>query len=857
GEELESELIKIGAEHSLLKSEMESLAEVVKKAVDAASPLWRDDFHDFLTVQMVRMAPRYYYNSSGMLQQLGTEKAASIVDRFQSTEATRPHAQKVWKDAISGVIGKEAFVAREKVIAEENRNHEEAVQRFLDGFFKENGTRNGESANDITGEVLKAITPDSDSKELSESLQKLAEKAVDAHLQAAREDTAFVLRRTLEDRWTGFASMFPPMEFHQSKIWRDGLKEVLSPGQLTQWNEASETKRKKEEEKFSNILTTMEGRQRSEFEELIDEEMHRVIETTKLEEPQSENLKKAAKVAVDTCLEKWSEAGLNIFRRLPRSSRETVIEANRFHFATTGIEPTELPAWTEALEKTLTPSQQAAWQAEQALWEEEESKRIAEAIENTADSYKPQFEASFDPRIADVIGSLNLEEDRAKAVRTAGEKAIEQSLDNWKKRAREWLDTLSDEQRRNYTEQGRVPLGFDDSDEAQNQPAWKEVFETILTEDERKLWETWQRNREERRRGALSGLIVAEIEEWVGIDPQQWEKIANVCSEQAEVLGVQFDEQHFYMSVADIARALRALDSKKIKQILDETQWTRWEKAIAMLESRGHSRSQNAKIPEPPKQAGAMYVENAITEVLYHRNREVTEENLLRTVSEIEVCGKAAQLTPEIVSQLETAAKGAIEVVTNRWDSDYTRFVRQRVRGADAQTIHRQLAGTSNYRTRMENPLDSNLWKNNLKWKLTPSQLELWKEASEKRSQRRNAAIAAMIGSFFESRFGLNADQAIAFDQKLERSLETYGPDIEMMFGSYDSPWYLQYYSIGTPVMGIPEKELKEILNKDQFDLWESMFRQNAANYWDNVERYHDQRVKSENADQKKGEKDS
>jgi hypothetical protein len=50
------------------------------------------------------------------------------------------------------------------------------------------------------------------------------------------------------------------------------------------------------------------------------------------------------------------------------------------------------------------------------------------------------------------------------------------------------------------------------------------------------------------------------------------------------------------------------------------------------------------------------------------------------------------------------------------------------------------------------------------------------------------------------------------------------------------------------PFAGIPEKEMKELLTKEQWESWTGCNEfNNAQNYWENIKRMHDQRTKTKN----------
>jgi len=65
------------------------------------------------------------------------------------------------------------------------------------------------------------------------------------------------------------------------------------------------------------------------------------------------------------------------------------------------------------------------------------------------------------------------------------------------------------------------------------------------------------------------------------------------------------------------------------------------------------------------------------------------------------------------------------------------------------------------------------------------------------------------------------------------------------MFSSPDSTWFLQSYSMLTPIAGIPEKTMRSILTDGQWkQLNGSNSFNNAQRYWENIQTRHKQRLK-------------
>lgn len=834
--------------HALDEAATTRLTTAAKKAVDDSLPLWSEDFSGFLTLQMERMAPRYYYRTDNLLRQLQNERAASIVERFQSVSRVRPESQEAWTAVLSEVLGKKNFAEWKAARTKKETEVQQSVSTFLDDYFREPFQKQKAIGTALVGDLVKTINAE---EALKAKIDALMAEAHQAHFREQRSETGYVLERTLAERWPSFVGFFHGFDPERSEIWRQGLADILSEAQQQKWNTRRDEIRREAEAKFTNVMAASESAIRPQFEASMERAMEIVTTAAAPDEAAASRLKAAAEAAVDASLAGWREAGLTLFRRLPPETREALIQSNRFqHAVGADDDPVQQAPWQEALAAVLRPEQMAAYQAETAKREEEEKLIFAEMIDNTAETYIPQVQTQIDPRIADLINTLELDEKRADAFRQAGEAAVKETLEVWKQRARDWLEQMPPEQRRNYTEQGHVPLGINADDRAENQPAWSSAFDAILSAEERERWNRVQETRARDRTETLARLLVAQIETWVGFSEEQWPALARLCRKPAGSLSSMFEQQHYYLGVQQIAQSLKQIDDESLRKTLSKSQHQRWKEAVALLEQQNRSSRgeliKKAQVSPPPPGPSPRYIEQVISEFLYERNRAYKQSLLMRVAAEIEVVGEATNLNEESIARLHTAAKGAVEETTRMWDANFSKYARRRAQGANPKTIHQQLAGVGNYNTRETEPLQTTLWKRALAVHLEPAQRERWQSASLQRETLRRDAIAGMVAAYFESRFGINERQSPTFRKLLSTSLETYGPDIERIFSSSSSPWYLQYYSVGLPLMGVPEKDLKSLLSKEQHEIWETHFQSNAANYWDNVQRYHEQRMKEE-----------
>ena len=83
--------------------------------------------------------------------------------------------------------------------------------------------------------------------------------------------------------------------------------------------------------------------------------------------------------------------------------------------------------------------------------------------------------------------------------------------------------------------------------------------------------------------------------------------------------------------------------------------------------------------------------------------------------------------------------------------------------------------------------------------------------------------------------------------EELQKVMKDFGPDIDRYFGSrYSAPWFLQSYQSPLPCAGVPEERVKDILTKEQLEVWDTRLLPRATNYWESIQHYHEQRLQME-----------
>lgn len=195
----------------------------------------------------------------------------------------------------------------------------------------------------------------------------------------------------------------------------------------------------------------------------------------------------------------------------------------------------------------------------------------------------------------------------------------------------------------------------------------------------------------------------------------------------------------------------------------------------------------------------------------------------------------------------------------DQWRTSTEQTVRAQIRDATAQNIQQRLGSIEDYQFRTGGSLEGQLqvWEKAVKAELNDEQREAWKKAVDERSAYREKATAGMILSEFDLSQRLTDEQWGKLQPMVQGFIKDYSADIGQMFSySTEQSWYLTGHISSLPFAGLPEKELKEILTKEQWDSWSGSSQcANASSYWGNIKEVHDQREKQKEREKEQREK--
>lgn len=244
--------------------------------------------------------------------------------------------------------------------------------------------------------------------------------------------------------------------------------------------------------------------------------------------------------------------------------------------------------------------------------------------------------------------------------------------------------------------------------------------------------------------------------------------------------------------------------------------------------------------------------EHAISDFLYNKTVEQRKRLADLSVLKAEDAARVAGLNAEVTGRLQTAARGAAEEALTTWKSFIDQIVRSQLQGVTAENVKQRLEGIQSYYFQQggNNGSGKNaIWEKAVTTELTDEQRAAWQKEVDARGQFHDQAVAGLVAGEFARKQMLTVEQLTKLEPMVEGVVKDYSAEISSMFSSGNfTPWYLQSYMMYMPFAGIPEKDIKDILTKEQWDSWSgSMECSNSSQFWTNIKAMHAQKLRNGN----------
>jgi hypothetical protein len=596
-------------------------------------------------------------------------------------------------------------------------------------------------------------------------------------------------------------------------------------------------------------------------------EIEEVAKVTGLSDEGRKALGAAAEQAADLCMEGWSAKFSDFWRQQYSQQPDQILEmldqllaqADNYaksDFVADYVRPYEHTAWAEALQRTLTAEQIAAWDKSQVERKRVLGTQIGDFLKPSVERTREQFFQAILAKGTDIRVTLALPKERAEMLDALAKSAADKTADDWRIRAEKMLFNADEDQRRQIIKSGQFYLAPDEKELPQQQATWKDGVAKLLTAGERDRLQAAQEEQRARRIRVMGQIMIAELDQRIAFNARQREQLQPVTERLVKDQASLFPDDGFNNYVNFTSQSFYAAGSKateeELKPILDTLQWKRWQEVCMPKKNRATPAAAKSKpgvdAKQPPQNQEPEDLEHRISDYLHEKTTNERQRMLAAMTVKVEDVARATGLTGDAINRLQTAARGATEETLVGWKSNTEQTLRAQVRDATPQNVMQRLASMENYYSQRDGGVIADkqaVWDKTVKAELTAEQRAAWEKEVEERKVYRDKAIISTAMAEFDRKNTLSAEQWEKLEPIINGIVKDYSSEFANFFSSSNS-WYLQSYSMLIPFAGAPEKDLKAILSKEQWDRWTGSNEfANSTNYWQNIQRNHAQRVKA------------
>ena len=529
--------------------------------------------------------------------------------------------------------------------------------------------------------------------------------------------------------------------------------------------------------------------------------------------------------------------------------------------------PFEQALWKTALDRTLTEEQKAAWKkalTDRAPAFDAETVKFLAAQE---DRLREQAKTMIASAVGGITQNLTLSPERVTALDILAADAAQRSAHAQREQIAGQFSHMDAKAREAMVKQRNAYYTIQDKDAPVQQSVWTEGVAKLLTDDERAILKKAAEEHRKQRLGAYAQIFVTVLDEKVAFTAAQRERLLPLAEKavaKSPALSAEHSRQTYYStSLKTFYQAAGDVPEEEVKTILDPLQWEHWhalqEKALHPSADGGDDEDRQIIVNRPKPRAAATpsptpllepdEVECAVSDFMADKTARQRQSSLARLSLEAEDFARVAALPPATLGTLRLAALGASEEEMNTYKLTTENMIRGQINDARPENIRQKLAGIQSYyftSRRSSTPLNKlPFWTQTVARQTTEEQRAAWEKEKGLRADARYDAIAAIITAQFDREVTVSPAQWKTVQEKISAIIKEYKTDFDNYFSSSNgTPWYLQTYSMFIPLAGIPEAEMKTLLDKGQMDRWTgSNGFSNAESYWDNIKTNHE-RVK-------------
>lgn len=621
--------------------------------------------------------------------------------------------------------------------------------------------------------------------------------------------------------------------------------------------------------------------------EFIDE----IAKSMKLDKSTVEALQKAVDPSVEASMKSWNEKAADVMRAKYTAPFGAGAKVNsvlvdnmvkslemagdkpsvglRNFLKVEGGDPRSTEPWKKTVANVLSEKQI------QEMGLDEDAKRAKilkdfEAILDTRSEAQVRwFSREITAAHSDITSSVDLGEEREKKFDEAMKKAIDDATEQWKKAAVNNLLSITPAQQERMLEQGYVNGTLQEKDFPHRSKIWKSALDELLTEEERESWSSASNQRDLKAVRVGQMAMVSALDGMVALSSEQRKELEPLFTKV--VKSSMLDEINrpdggLSLHISSVISYAERIDQKKLSAVLTDWQEKMWKARVSTYRNR--SKKPEVKttpklkdgelIPPRPPNEDREIINLAIAEQIYIRAERQRSLIYGRLATTIEDARRAGGLSDEQTRLLRIAAKGACEHELVRWTESCDSWIRRSVRNAEPDAIHARLnaLGSASFGISPKAE-ETPLWSAAKKEILTEKQESAITKEVNARLAYRWETVAASCVHRLDCNARMTGEQAEKLEKMVADSMAKYAPDLDKTFGAWsrDSPWYLNSYYNLVGLNAVPEKDLKELLNEDQFKAWETSLQNQGGNYWSRVKESHTRRMKEEERERLKKEK--
>ncbi len=466
--------------------------------------------------------------------------------------------------------------------------------------------------------------------------------------------------------------------------------------------------------KCTEFLKKVIAARRKHLDKHMADEIAEVVKVTGLGPDGVKALQAAAVTAEDASQVELLSKGVEFFARtyarnggrgLEGLDRPEVVESvastdTGFDLGIRYNRPLDQPAWTDALAQTLTPEQAESWRKAMDAKNGVLAKEFDDMMDRQSDQIRTTLSSPMFTRSTEIIDTLSLPKERADAVTDLAKKAIDASMDAWRKSARKMFLANDEAVRARLVRGMQFYSPPNQEDQPTNQPVWTQGIAKLLTDDDRAKLESSHGTQRKRRTHALAVLMVALMDEKVAFTASQRPRLEPIMERLVQTVEEFYpradsNNDYFNLSVTSFYRASVAGKEEELSPILDELQWKHWQAASHDRGQPNEMEEEPQPLPTPAKTGTDAIeepedLEQFVSDYLAAKSASQHKELDAIMLLQAEDATRVAGLPEVTAARLRTAARGAAEMALANWVSSFEQSIRGQVQGATKETLLQQ-----------------------------------------------------------------------------------------------------------------------------------------------------------------------